>query len=420
MKKILFIIFSCFFLFTMVGCSRSEFKEKDIKPYKIKETTNLKLLSNVQYPSKDYSNEYIDETLKKALDAFGEKVIKEAFKENSNNIFSPISLYMALSMLLEGVGEEAAFNELMNLLGLDLETLEVELKNAYINDYYTNEDGRLYMSNSVWVKNDYPVKESYVKTLEEKFFAESYFVDFTKKEVKKAIVDWLNHYTEDLLHLTPENYEIEDDLAVVLFNTIYFNNKWAVEFKESSEINDTFYLSSNDIVTSKSMTHSIRNDYLVTDEYTVVRDSFYNGNKITYIMPNDYDTQKVIDNGYTKYLNELLRGEVILTTFQFETFSSYDLKETLQNLGVNGIFVGEPLTKMGDHLVTSVVKQDAGIKLSRLGVEAAAVTRIGNKATSAGPVEEPVYIKLDKPFVYIITDSNNLPLFIGTMVNPTI
>ena len=39
---------------------------------------------------------------------------------------------------------------------------------------------------------------------------------------------------------------------------------------------------------------------------------------------------------------------------------------------------------------------------------------VGGRIYYEGTIEESYYVALDRPFIYMIVDSNNLPLFIGT------
>ena len=55
------------------------------------------------------------------------------------------------------------------------------------------------------------------------------------------------------------------------------------------------------------------------------------------------------------------------------------------------------------------------IELDRNGTKAAAVTAVIAKASSM-PVESPIEIRMDRPFVYALVDTETgIPLFIGSV-----
>lgn len=41
-------------------------------------------------------------------------------------------------------------------------------------------------------------------------------IDFTKRKEKDKIIKWINYYTENVLKLDRNNYQIEDNLALLL------------------------------------------------------------------------------------------------------------------------------------------------------------------------------------------------------------
>ena len=100
--------------------------------------------------------------------------------------------------------------------------------------------------------------------------------------------------------------------------------------------------------------------------------------------------------------------------------------EGLQALGLTEVFDTErsdftPLTRDVDELVVSSVQHAARVKLDEEGCEAAAYTVI-MVATEAAEIEEPepeeVYFVLDRPFLFVLTNADGLPLFVGLVNHP--
>ena len=66
------------------------------------------------------------------------------------------------------------------------------------------------------------------------------------------------------------------------------------------------------------------------------------------------------------------------------------------------------------------VLQKVKIEVNEEGTEAAAVTEAVAAEGDAMPVEEPIELHLDSPFVYGIIDlETGAPLFIGLLEDPT-
>ena len=123
---------------------------------------------------------------------------------------------------------------------------------------------------------------------------------------------------------------------------------------------------------------------------------------------------------YEQAMSMLNSQKVRLTMPKLHLETSLILNETLQNMGLKTAFTAaadfKGIAEMGP-LVIDQVKQKCYIDVSEKGTEAAAVTSIGIRLTSARP-ENVVTMNVDRPFVFFIADRNdgNI-LFAGRIVN---
>ncbi len=413
MKK--FFQFSLLILLGMVMMSCKKRETIELKNLQFKDNDNFSTLSQVNYPSLNYEVGSIDNDMIAEINHFSYKLIKKIFTVQDNQLFAPLSLYMALSMLVEGTSSTTSA-ELENLLGQKREKLTKQLKLIYENNYYSNQNGRVYLANSLWLKKGLKINSEYLNFIKDNFYAQSYEIDFTKRKEKDKIIKWINYYTENVLKLDRNNYQIEDNLALLLLNTIYFDNKWLIAYDKEKTVEDTFYLDKNNTKMVEYMNHQISTLYKKTSEYVVVMDYFENNNTITYIMPT-IPFDKLCSKDFTSFTNDLVMGEVNLFVPKFDYSKEYNLNEALKSLGVRKIFEKDSLNKIGENLSVNYIKQNVGIKLSESGAKVAAVTSIGIMKSSL--VVDPITIKLDRPFLYLIKDANNVLLFVGILNYPT-
>lgn len=413
MKK--FFQFSLLILLGMVMMSCKKRETIELKNLQFKDNDNFSTLSQVNYPSLNYEVGSIDNDMIAEINHFSYKLIKKIFTVQDNQLFAPLSLYMALSMLVEGTSSTTSA-ELENLLGQKREKLTKQLKLIYENNYYSNQNGRVYLANSLWLKKGLKINSEYLNFIKDNFYAQSYEIDFTKRKEKDKIIKWINYYTENVLKLDRNNYQIEDNLALLLLNIIYFDNKWLIAYDKEKTVEDTFYLDKNNTKMVEYMNHQISTLYKKTSEYVVVMDYFENNNTITYIMPT-IPFDKLCSKDFTSFTNDLVMGEVNLSVPKFDYSKEYNLNEALKSLGVRKIFEKDSLNKIGENLSVNYIKQNVGIKLSESGAKAAAVTSIGIMKSSL--VVDPITIKLDRPFLYLIKDANNVLLFVGILNYPT-
>ena len=159
MKK--FIIISLLLLVVLfTGCANT-FDDQGFKDSK-----NFKTLNDVVYPEKEYlSYSKIDNSIRyndfEYLNNFMNVTTKELFTKHDNYIYSPISLYMALGMLVQGA-DEGTQKEILTLLqgntDYSLETINKYNQAIYNHNYYKNDKGLTKMANSIWIKKGFEVK----------------------------------------------------------------------------------------------------------------------------------------------------------------------------------------------------------------------------------------------------------------------
>lgn len=389
----------------LAGCKSKEYIDSE----------TFEKLSNVTYPNVSEEKTYVNSQQTRLINDSYFKIVDNIYKENENMIYSPASLYMALSLLSEGSTGDS-YNELVDYLGVNnLEELRKLNKDLYENNYYKNKNGEGKIANSIWVKNGGNISLDYIKRLEESYYAESFKADFSNENDKDNIIRWINNNTNDFLKLTKDNYTIDSSISLLLLNTIYFNNKWSEPFDKSLTRKDTFYSYKNDVEVY-FMKHSVESVYASSDDYEMVYDYFHNGNKICYLLPSE--GKNVKDYLNVNFMEQKWERVILnITVPKFKYITKFDLNDTLESVGVKTIFKGG-LDNIELGLRVSKIKQVAGIELSEEGVKAAAVTSIEGP-TSVEPIDKKVNIKLNRPFIYYILDSNNTILFSGVMNNPS-
>ena len=111
-------------------------------------------------------------------------------------------------------------------------------------------------------------------------------------------------------------------------------------------------------------------------------------------------------------------AELVWSVPKFDVKSSTGLNEALRSLGVTDAFDGAkadftPLTDNG--AAVDSVMQAARVKIDEDGVEAAAYTELVCADSAMMEVPPTVEMELDRPFLFVIFDYNNVPLFVGTV-----
>ncbi|HHU59317.1 TPA: serpin family protein [bacterium] len=340
--------------------------------------------------------------------------------KEENEMYSPISLFMALSMLSEGASKETKA-ELLNALKFDdLETLRIVNKTMFNNLFLNKEKSKLLLANSFWLnKNKLDTYNNDTLTILKDYYkASSFAVDFPSEDTSRMVSDWVSENTNGLLGGNPEAFKFSKETMLVLINALYFYDTWSTQFDSKNNYLDGF--NSETMTTYMKQTLSKRS-VLINKDYTSTFINFTNGSKMHFILPNESKTISDVKN--TQTLKEVVNYEsttkykVDIRLPKFEFNSKFDLEELARNLGINKAFEDnaefDKFTSI-DILVSKII-QESAIKVDEKGVEAAAYTSIEAGITSVEPEVQTLTFKLNRPFMFIITSSDNIPLFVGSV-----
>lgn len=348
---------------------------------------------------------------------------------NTNNLYSPISLYMALAMMAESALGDTK-QEILDVIHMDDSSMiDEETGKLFRKLYFHNEIGKLNLANSLWLNKDIKFNKELLDKLASDYYSYSFRVDFTDKDTSKKIGDWISENTGGRLGYNPQDFITDSEQVMILLNTIYFYDEWVDRFNTDKTEEDTFYLADSGTVKCDFMNMTYgSHGYVKADGYTSSYLAFKNGYRMVFILPDEgvFPTEIISD---PKRLSEAFdsissekrqTGKVIFKIPKFNYKVQLDLCESMRILGVKSAFDINtadftPLSQT-KPLYISDVKQSAAISIDEKGCEAAAFTQI-DYAGSARP-EGMAEMILDRPFIFGIIDIDGCPLFIGIINNP--
>ncbi len=201
----------------------------------------LKPLAAVHYPQQDSSysprqssnkTEPISRAFQTGYSRFAAKSASLLLKENKseqNACYSPISLFMAASMLTECTAGESQ-KELLAMLGMNSTAhIRKEIPAYFRNNYFSNDYGSLVPANSVWVQKNANLKPDLFHRLAKDYYAETFTASFGQKETANRIGHWLKEHTGGKFIQAPKGAD-NPLTALMLINAIYFKNEWQDSF----------------------------------------------------------------------------------------------------------------------------------------------------------------------------------------------
>lgn len=361
-----------------------------------------------------------------AMNLFTETVSQTEDADKQNLMISPLSAMVCLAMIANGAdGETKA--QMEAVLGLPVDALNTFLYD-YWSNLYTADDCKVEMADSVWFNTTdrLEVKPAFLQSVADWYAAQAYAAPFDQSTVKD-VNNWCKDKTDGMIDKIIDRLSPDD--MMILINALMFDAKWYTEY-EKKDIRDRAFNNADGTTATVDMLYSEEHTFLWGDDFRAFTKA-YKGSRYSFmgILPDEGVDMMTVAKGLTgdvwaqTWANREYRpvnAGIPEFSFDFET----DMTETLKALGMTDLFhpVAADLAPMavmkdGNNLYCGEVRQKTHIELDRNGTKAAAITWGIMKCGSAAPVDEPVTIILDRPFLYAIVDNyTGMPLFVG-MVN---
>lgn len=346
-----------------------------------------------------------------------------------NRAYAPVNVYLALGMLAELTGGSTR-QEILDVLGADsIEALRTQA-NAVWNAHYRN-DGMTtsILGSSLWLNEDISYVPETMENLAENYYASSFQGEMGSKDFNKALQDWLDAQTGELLQDQIQGLELKPETVLALATTIYFQAKWQTEFSPQATAPGTFHALTGDL-TCDFMHSSTENAYCWGENFGAVGLPLGNdGGTMWIVLPDegqDVDTllssQEVMDFLLSKGSWENQKHLMVhLSLPKFDISTQQDLCQGFENLGLSEVFTGtgdfSPMTTQTEEIALTQATHGVRVAIDEEGVSAAAYTLMALDG-SAMPVEDEIDFVVDRPFLFAIVSPDGLPLFVGIVHQP--
>ncbi|QZZ23453.1 serpin family protein [Leptothermofonsia sichuanensis E412] len=361
---------------------------------------------------------------------FGFKLFSEVLKQNQNkNVFvSPSSVAIALAMVYNGANgtTQAAIAKALELNGITL--AELNQANADLQVLLQNPDPKvqLAIANSLWARQDVPLKPDFLQRNQQFYGAEINNLNFNDPQAIKIINGWVKENTRGKIE------EIVDSISpmdvLFLINAIYFKGDWTQPFDKTLTADRPFFRADGSQKSHPMMSQQGDSRYLETEQFQAVSLPYGERRRMSmYILlpkkaaPITDLYQKLTAENWQQWVTQFRSrpGSVQIPRFKLEY--EIELRRALSALGMADTFDASKANFSGmSDLQTHIdqVRHKTFVEVNEEGTEAAAVTSIGIRATSA-TLDEPFTMVVDRPFFCAIRDNQSgSVLFMGAIVDP--
>lgn len=359
---------------------------------------------------------------------FGVRLFQQALSQEENTLLSPISALSALAMTANGAQGET-LTQMENTLGLSVEQL-----NTYMGHLRSQlaQDGEspLHLANSIWFsdQDNLTVQPDFLQTAADYYAAGAYQAPFDPSTVGE-INRWVNQHTHGMI---PEIVdELSPDAVMYLVNALAFEGDWEEPYQSYQVKTGTF-------TTSTGEQHQVelmytQQDAYLEDDWATGFLQYYRDRNYAFValLPREgISVEEYVDTLSGEYLSKLLAHPIqtpVNTALpKFSTQQTIPLETILPLMGMEAPFHVETadfstLGTCGEaNLYINRVLHKTFISVNKRGTRAGAATSVEMNAGGSLPSSPPKKVILDRPFVYLLVDCReNIPLFLGTMMDPT-
>ncbi len=352
--------------------------------------------------------------------------------EDGNLFYSPASIALALGMTWSGAkGPTAA--EMARVLHLpddDPGTL------AAFHDLLAALEPRgdayeLHVANRLFGRQGAGFLPTFLGGVAQGFGAPLQEVDFVGDPDGSRILinDWVAEQTRDRILDLLAPGTIDRDTELVLTNAIYFLAGWAEAFQEGQTTEAVFHRALDPAVAVPFMEKTESFRYHENDRVQVVALPYAEHElEMVVVLPREAGGLADLEQNLNwqdveGWIDGLAARRVQVRLPRFELEGEFALSTVLAEMGMPTAFTDQAdFSGMNGkrNLLISRVVHKAFVKVDEQGTEAAAATAVVMKATSIGPMGDPVLFQADHPFLFMIKHrTSGAMLFMGRVADPS-
>jgi len=357
----------------------------------------------------------------------------EAFmtdREGETRIISPLNLYITLSMLAETTDGTSRAQLLEALEADSLDTVRSRADCLWTAN--TCDDGALtsVLASSLWLDQDIAYAQETVDRLAKTYHASTYQGQMEDPGYTRAFRQWLNEQTGGLRSDAAEELAFADETVMALASTVDYRGRWGFEFSEENTEKRVFHAPAGD-VTADFMVQSDDGQLYISESFTAIYRSIEAGGEMWLFLPAEGVTPEQVLLGEEMYrlaadcASWENQEHVVIHQYipKFDAASTLELEEGLTAMGITDLWDAgtadfSPIAPgMEGLLALAQASHSVRVAVDEEGITAAAFTVVMADAECAPPEKEVDFV-LDRPFVFLITGTDNVPLFLGKVCTP--
>jgi serine protease inhibitor len=378
-----------------------------------------------------------------ANNQFGFKLLaKLSAQEKNKNIFiSPLSIGQVMKMAASGAQGETR-EEICKTLSLpaNLSTSEMNKNDERMIDgilkktdhpmiglrnQKADNEFKLSIANSLWANEQFSLNRNFVSTCGKSYKAMVQNLNFSDPSSVNKINSWASEQTNGKIPSILQ--KLSASQLMVLVNATYFKAAWMDQFTKQATQDADFHTEKGEVKKVPTMVQGGKMIYAEHDKFQIISLPYADQKTNMFIIlpKKNSSTDQLIGTFANDWKNvsaslSSKRGTLFLPRFKFEY--STQLADTLSEMGMKLAFTDKadflPMVNKPPSPFVSQVIHKTYVDVNEEGTEAAAVTAMTfeTAALRREEVEKPFEMRVDRPFLFAITNqSTGAIIFLGSV-----
>ena len=351
-------------------------------------------------------------------------------EQDKNVVISPVSISIALSMLMNGADQQTQ-QQMATLLGIDVTALGAV--NKAVSDFLdsaiqADPAVELEIANAIFSQKGKRINAAFMKITQKEFQGRIKELDFNAdKEAVTKINKWVEQKTNGKIHTIFAT--LDPNTVMVLANAVYFKSAWQYPFNVKLTT-DREFTGGDKKKKVPTMNQEGHFQYQQTKDFQAVSLSYGEDDRFCmdiYLPKSGVTLDTMLKGLMATALKKNARnfakasGELFLPRFKVEWVQN--LRQSLIALGMKDAFNNgkADFSKLFDdtgNYALDMVKHKTVIEVNEEGTKAAAVTASVAVFASTDPTPRFV-MDVNRPFFFVIRDKDTGAIFfMGTILDP--
>lgn len=347
-----------------------------------------------------------------------------------NLVFSPFSVAVAMSMASGGaVGDTAA--DMADVLGIVSPEDHAAL-GSLVTAVQERSRGSFTAANSLWTQEGLAITPAFDTLLVEHYAGEMQLADFAgdPRAALDEVNGWVDDATEGRIPALLNEDQITALTRFVVLNAAYLDATWESPFDSASTHAGAFTTGDGSRVETDLMAQVMAAEYAAAGGTQAIVMPYENGIEMVVVLPVEGGLVEFeqdladADGNLESVLGEFAETQVDLQLPSWDIGTLADLVPQFEGLGMTLPF-GDAADFSGittdEQLRIGAVVHQANITVDEQGTEAAAATAvIAPEGAVASPGPEPTAMTVDRPFFFVVRDTESgAALFQGHVNDPS-